>query len=170
MKLSLDPFYRFLLVLSALSMVSTLVVVLLSIVSRPLGWTLRGLDSYAGFAIAAALFLALPQTLRQGEHIRVTLLLQKAPAALRNALEYFCLGSALALACYLAWFSVRLVLGSYEFHDVSQGADATPLWIPQLSMALGCIGLAVAFADALLARLTQREFFPSNDAEMARVE
>ncbi len=170
MKSRLEPFYQLLLALSALSMASTLVVVLLSILSRQIGWNIRGLDSYAGFAIAATLFLALPQTLRQGEHIRVSLLLQKAPPRLRNALEYFCLGTALALSGYLAWFSVRLVLGSYEFHDVSQGADATPLWIPQLSMALGCIGLALAFADALLARLTGREFFPSNDAEMAHVE
>ncbi|MGQ0708294.1 MAG: TRAP transporter small permease [Rhodoferax sp.] len=170
MKSRLEPFYQLLLALSALSMASTLVVVLLSILSRQIGWNIRGLDSYAGFAIAATLFLALPQTLRQGEHIRVTLLLQKVPPALRNALEYFCLATALALSCYLAWFSVRLVLGSYEFHDVSQGADATPLWIPQLSMALGCVGLALAFADALLARLTGREFFPANDAEMAHVE
>ena len=28
----------------------------------------------------------------------------------------------------------------------SPGADASPLWIPQVAMALGCVGFAIAFA------------------------
>ncbi|MEO7725639.1 MAG: hypothetical protein ABIS45_00110, partial [Burkholderiales bacterium] len=39
---------------------------------------------------------------------------------------------------------------SYTFNDISQGSDATPLWIPQISMALGTIVLWVAFVDALV--------------------
>jgi TRAP-type C4-dicarboxylate transport system permease small subunit len=166
----LQKFYKLLIVLSALSMVAAFVVIMLTIISREMGFNVRGLDSYAGFSIAAALFLAMPETLRKGEHIRVTLLLQKVPAPVRSLLEYFSLATALALACYLSYFSVRLVMGSYEFHDVSQGADATPLWIPQLTMAIGCIGLAVAFTDALVSRIIGREFFPAADGEMARTE
>jgi hypothetical protein len=37
----------------------------------------------------------------------------------------------------LAWYSIRLVLQSREFVDISTGLDATPLWIPQLGMAIG---------------------------------
>jgi hypothetical protein len=29
--------------------------------------------------------------------------------------------------------------GSRDFHDISTGNDATPLWIPQLTMALGTV-------------------------------
>jgi hypothetical protein len=50
----------------------------------------------------------------------------------------------------LAFYSVRLVWQSYDFHDVSQGNDATPMWIPQVGMALGCIVLLVAMADDLV--------------------
>jgi hypothetical protein len=47
---------------------------------------------------------------------------------------------------------------SYATHDISPGADVTPLWIPQLSMALGCAGLAVAFLHGLVARWRGQEF------------
>ena len=163
-------FYRLLMGLACLSLVMTLATILLGIAGREAGWDIPGLDGYAGYSIAAALFLALPGTLQHGDHIRVTLLLGKLPPRGRNALEYWALGSGLALSVYVAFFACRLVWGSYVTHDVSTAADATPLWIPQTLMALGCIGFAVSFADALLARLQGREFFAQAGDEIARVE
>ena len=163
-------FYRLMMGLACLSLVMTLLTILLGIVGREVGWDIPGLDGYAGYSIAAALFLALPGTLQHGDHIRVTLLLGKLPPRGRNLLEYWALGSGLALAAYAAFFACRLVWGSYVTHDVSTGADATPLWIPQTLMALGCIGFAVSFADALLARLQGRSFCAQAGDEIARVE
>jgi TRAP-type C4-dicarboxylate transport system permease small subunit len=163
-------FYRLLLVLACISMVMTLLTILLGIAGREAGWDIPGLDAYAGYSIAAALFLALPATLQHGDHIRVTLLMGKLPERGRNALEYWALGSALALSVYVAVFACRLVWVSYLTHDISTGADAMPLWIPQTLMALGCIGFAVAFADALLARLQGRTFFEETGDDIARVE
>ena len=47
----------------------------------------------------------------------------------------------------LAWFSWRLVWQSHTFHDISTAADATPLWIPQILMGLGCTVLFIALLD-----------------------
>ena len=47
----------------------------------------------------------------------------------------------------LAFYSVRLAWQSHVYNDISQGNDATPLWIPQIAMALGAIVLLVAMAD-----------------------
>ena len=55
-----------------------------------------------------------------------------------------------AIACTLAFYSLRLVINSHEFNDISQGVDATPLWIPQIGMAVGTVMLAIAFLDDLL--------------------
>jgi TRAP-type C4-dicarboxylate transport system permease small subunit len=151
-------FYRLLLALSCLAMLAAFGAVSLGILARLARWDIPGLDAYAGYAIAAALFLALPGTLQKGEHIRVTLVLERVPAALRGALEWWCLAAATALSVYLAWFAARLVWVSYATHDISPGADVTPLWIPQLSMALGCAGLAVGFLHGLVARLRGQEF------------
>jgi len=166
----LSYFYRLLTVLAAVAMVAAFASVMLGVLGRRFDFNIRGLDAYAGYAIAAALFLALPDTLRRGDHIRVTLLLQQVPARLRNVLEYWSLAAGLGLSLYLAWYACRLVWMSRSFNDVSQGADATPLWIPQIAMALGCVGFAIAFADALLARIQKRNFFSTTEAETAHIE
>jgi TRAP-type C4-dicarboxylate transport system permease small subunit len=156
-------FYGLLLALACVAMVAAFAAVALGITARLVHWDIPGLDAYAGYAIAAALFLALPATLVRGEHIRVTLVLDRLPARWRGMLELWCLAAALALSVYLAWFAVRLVWVSRVTHDISTGSDATPLWIPQLAMAVGCIGLAVAFGHALLRRLAGGSLLPAGD-------
>ena len=57
------------------------------------------------------------------------------------------------LAALFAAFSVRLVMQSIEFKDISTSMDATPLWIPQLAMALGTVIFAVAVIDEFFTHL-----------------
>lgn len=161
---------RALLVLAAMAMVAALACVVLGVAGRQLGFNIRGLDAYAGYAIAAALFMALPETLRRGEHIRVTLLLQALPSGPRRWAETACLVAGLLLSTFLAWYASRMVWQSYTFNDISQGSDATPLWLPQLSMALGCTGLALAFAQALWSHWKGQAFIEAGTSEAARVE
>jgi TRAP-type C4-dicarboxylate transport system permease small subunit len=171
MRQALDSFYDTLMALAAIAMVGCFVLVMLGIADRQLAFGLRGLDAYAGYCIAAALFLALPGTLQRGEHIRVTLLLQKVPPRLQAVLEAWCLAAGVGLALYLAWYACKLVWTSQVTHDVSPSSDATPLWIPQLAMALGCVGLAVAFVDAAVSRWARLGFFRADPAgEAAHVE
>ena len=163
-------FYRALMALAALAMVVAFVMVMLGIADRQFAWGLRGLDAYAGYAIAAALFLALPDTLRRDEHIRVTLLLQRLPARWRVGLEWWCLAAGLALTAFLAWYATRLVWVSHATGDVSQGSDATPLWLPQIALALGCLGLLLGFAEAMLVRAWGGIFFNKGGDEAAHAE
>ena len=167
----LDKFYRFLMLLSCVAMVLAFVTILLGVAAREFHWDIPGLDAYAGYAIAATLFLALPGTLKNGDHIRVTLVMQRLGAKAQNVLEFWCLLAASALSIYLAWFACRLVWVSYITHDVSPSADVTPLWIPQLVMALGCIGFAVSFLHALWARWTGHSFFTAPvEGELKKTE
>lgn len=166
----LDGFYRSLLYLAALFMIATLAVILLGVAGRQFNFDVPGLDAYAGYSIAAALFLAMPATLRNGDHIRVTLILNKLEGNARKLADYWCLSAASGLALYLAYFSLRLVWLSYVTHDVSPGSDATPLWIPQIAMALGSVGLALAFIEDLALKLLDQERILMPGAEMARTE
>lgn len=160
--------HHLLLALACVAMLGAFASVALGITSRLAGWDIPGLDAYAGYAIAAALFLALPATLTRGEHIRVSLLLERVPARVRAALEWWCLLAGSALAFYMAWFALRLLWISRTTHDVSPAADATPLWIPQIAMALGCVGFALAFAQALAVRAAGGT--PFEPGEQARSE
>ena len=162
-------FYKLLMLLSCLAMLMAFGTVMLGVIAREMQWDIGGLDAYAGYAIAAALFLALPATLKNGDHIRVTLLLDRLPARMRGALEWWSLGAGLAIAAYMTWYAARLVWISYITHDVSPAADATPLWIPQLSMALGCFGFALSFVQALVERF-QGGSFIAVSSETAHIE
>lgn len=160
-----DRIYQGLLALACVSMIGAFLSVILGIIGRQIDWNLPGLDAYAGFSIAAAFFLALPSAFRHGDHIRVTLVLSRLPARARAVFEYGCLLAGLGLAVYLCWFSVKLVWVSHMLHDVSPAADATPMWIPQLSMAVGMAGFVLVFVHALLARWHGVPFDGVVDAE-----
>lgn len=166
----LDGFYRWLLYLAAVCMLATLSAILLGIAGRQFGFDIPGLDAYAGYSVAASLFLALPATLRNGEHIRVTLLLNRSRGNARRLLELWCLLVGAAISGYLAWYAGRLVWLSQVTHDVSPAADMTPLWIPQLAMALGCTGLALAFMEDLYCKVVSRERKVIAPSEMVRVD
>ena len=105
--------------------------------------------------------------LMHGDHIRVTLVLDRLGQRARAGFEWGALIAALGLAVYLAWFAMRAVWLSYITHDVSPAADATPLWIPQLSMAIGCVAFALAFLDAIVARWRGREWFIAGPGSVA---
>lgn len=146
---ALDALYDGAAVLAALCMIGLLGMVLLSIVQRLLGFHVPGTDAYAGYLMAGAGFLALAHTLKRGEHIQVTLILSQLSGRKRHLLELFALLVASFLSIMLAWFSVRLAWQSWRFNDISTMSDGTPLWMPQLSMAVGATLLAIAFLDEL---------------------
>jgi TRAP-type C4-dicarboxylate transport system permease small subunit len=153
MRRLLDALYDGAAWLAALCMVGLLGMVLLSIVSRQIHVHVPGTDAYAGYLMAAAGFLAMAHTLKRGEHIRVTLLLTALRGTARRALEIWALALATLLSGLTAFYACRLSWQSRQFHDISTGNDATPLWIPQLSFAAGAVILAIAFADELVMTL-----------------
>ncbi|MCB1996221.1 MAG: TRAP transporter small permease [Burkholderiaceae bacterium] len=150
MRRALDALYDGAAWAAALAMIGLLAMVLLSIASRQLNFHVPGTDAYAGYLMAACGFLALAHTFKRGEHIRVTLILLRLQGRARRAMELWALAAGTLLAGLAAFYAVRLSWQSHLFHDISTSNDATPLWIPQLSMAAGSLILLVAFIDELV--------------------
>lgn len=153
MRKLLDGLYTATAWVAGLAMIGILVMVLLTILSRLIGFSAPGTDAYAGYAMAGAGFMALASTLKKGEHIRVTLLLGALKGKALKTMEVTALLIATVLAGFLAYYSVHLVYQSWEIDDISVGIDATPMWIPQLFMALGTIVFFIAFCDELVLEL-----------------
>ena len=165
MRAFLNRIYDSAAALAALFMCVMLVMVLLSIIGREFHFHLRGTDAYAGYCMAASGFLALAHTFKRGEHIRVTVLISRFNGAWLKGIELWALGMATFLACLMAYYSIRLSWQSYTFHDISTSNDATPLWIPQIAMAVGTLVLAIAFIDELVLEwLGKRVAFSSDEA------
>ena len=146
MRRSLDRLYLVAGALAGVFLVAIAVLVLLSIVTRLLGLYVPGLTVYAGYAMASSSFLALAYTFGKGGHIRVALFIDKFTGPARRVAELWCLSVGTFLAAYLAWYAVKMVRVSLLLGDVSEGADATPLWIPQIGMAAGAVLLASWFS------------------------
>jgi TRAP-type C4-dicarboxylate transport system permease small subunit len=156
MRKLLDTLYNAAAWAAAFFMIGILLMVLASVAGRQFGFYLRGSDAYAGYCMVAASFLALAHTLRRGEHIRVTLFLERFGAKVRHRLELWCHAVATVFTAVLAFYSVRLAYQSFIFNDISQGNDATPLWIPQIGMALGAVILFIAIVDDFVLHLHGR--------------
>ena len=166
---ALDRLYDVTGALAAAAMVLLLVAVLLSVLSRQLHFNIAGIDAYAGYLMAATGFLALAHTLKRGEHIRVTLLLGALRGRALRAMSLWALAASTVLSALFAFYAVRLAWQSHTMHDISTGNDATPLWIPQVPMAVGALVLLIAFVDELVLEWRGRRA-PAAPGELARTE
>jgi TRAP-type C4-dicarboxylate transport system permease small subunit len=149
LRLWLDRLYDLCGAIAALFLILLLLIIVAQMTARWTGRQFPGSTDYAGYCMAAASFLALAHALHRGAHIRVALLLTRL-GRWRRAGELWCFGIGAALGCYFAFYAIKAVRISYQLNDISQGQDATPLWIPQLAMALGTTLLAVALVDRFL--------------------
>jgi TRAP-type C4-dicarboxylate transport system permease small subunit len=165
----LDKLYDAAGYLAAFFMAGILAMVLASVIGRMVGFNLRGSDAYAGYCMAASGFLALAHTLKRGEHIRVMLFLERFGGKLRRPLDLWSHAAGVFFCAVLAWFSVRLAWQSHVFNDISQGNDATPLWIPQIAMAVGAIVLLVAMIDDFVLLVRNRKLAEAPD-ELKAIE
>ncbi len=135
--------------IGALSLIIILVLVVLQMVARWVGEVAPGIPEYAGYFMASSAFMAFAYALNKGAHIRVGLLLQ-ALGDSRKWAEIWCFLIGGGLSVYFAYYAIKTVYWSYKLNDISQGQDATPIWIPQLSMAIGSVLLAIAMLDHLI--------------------
>jgi TRAP-type C4-dicarboxylate transport system permease small subunit len=133
--------------LAGIFMVMIVAITLFQVVGRLVGAAVPDAGELAGYAMAAAIFLSLAHTFRNGGHIRVNLLLAHVYPGARRALEYWCLGVLAAVAAMFALFAVQMVRDSYVMGDVATGMLPVPLWIPQLSMAAGAILFLISVID-----------------------
>lgn len=138
--------------LAALCLLILLCIIVVQMVCRWFGISFPGSTAYAGYFMASASFLAFAYALNADAHIRVSILLN-ALGKRRIWAEIWCFTIGTLASCYLAFYSVRLIQGSIRWNDISQGRDATPLWIPQIPVAIGAILLAICFIDNLVTLL-----------------
>lgn len=143
----LDTLYLASGAVAALFLLAILGIIVVQMVCRWSGIQFPGSTDYAGYCMAASSFFALAYTLNRNAHIRVSLILNIAKGKARRALDIWCLSIASLLAGYLSYYSIRNVQLSQMIHDISQGQDATPLWIPQSAIAIGSVIFTIALLD-----------------------
>jgi TRAP-type C4-dicarboxylate transport system permease small subunit len=142
----LDRLYLWCGYLAAFCLVGIFATTMVQIGGRLLGFGVRGATDYAGYFMAASAFLAFAHAFNRGAHVRIELFLSLM-GRLRPLAEKLSFAASAAIACWFAYHCWAMVYWSYILGDVSQGLDATPIWIPQLTMAIGVSLFALAVAD-----------------------
>ena len=145
----LDRLYQIGGIIAALFLVAILVLIVLQMIARWTGEVFPGAPDYAGYCMASASFFAFAYALNHNAHIRVNILLN-ALGKQRRWGEIWCFTLGAVLSTYFAYYALKATYWSRLLNDISQGQDATPLWIPQLSMAIGSVVLAICFWDNLV--------------------
>jgi TRAP-type C4-dicarboxylate transport system permease small subunit len=107
-----------------------------------------------------------PWLLRQGQHIRVDIVLRAIPPRLAWRLEW--LGDAIALACcvVLAWYATQAAWASYRAGAVNIKTLVTPEWWGLSPLPAVFVLLAIEMVFRLV-RLARAERAPRDDAVSA---
>lgn len=147
MRRFLDALYWVCGALAGLMLIAICVVMMLMSVGREFGINLKGGDEISGWLCAAMCFLGLAHTFKQGDLIRVTLLVDRFEGSRRRIVELVALLTGGAFLALFAWFLSKMVYDSWRFNEFAQGVIAIPIWIPQSALAVGVVLLLVAFVD-----------------------
>jgi TRAP-type C4-dicarboxylate transport system permease small subunit len=115
-------------IISALFLVTILLIIIVQMITRWSGIAFQGSTEFAGYAMAAASFFALAHALTRGAHIRVSILLNM------NKFTAFWLDAvamviAAVTATYFARFAIKTNFVSKMIGDRTQGQDMVPEWV-----------------------------------------
>ncbi len=111
-------------------------------------------DEFSAYFMVFSVFLGLAYTLKDGKHIRITLLTSRIKdPVIRCIWESVVLLMALALSAFVLYHSAYMV---YETHALDMRADSiaeTPLWIPEMGVPLGFLLLTLQLFGMFLKNL-----------------
>lgn len=144
---SLDALYIGGAVLAALCVLAILMLMMAASIGRVLEWRVSWVNDVVAWLCAASAFMGMAYSFRNGDFVRVTLLLESLGAGARRRLEVAALLVAAMAIGYLAWWAAAFTWESWMFGDIAGGMVPIPMWIPQLSFVIGALLFLVAVLD-----------------------
>ena len=133
--------------LAALCVLAILFLMVYASVGRTLDWRVSWVNDVVAWLCAAAAFLGMAYSFRNGDFVRVTLVLESVSPALHRWLEVLSLAIAAVAIGYLGYWAARFTYESWEFNDIAGNMVAIPIWIPQMSFVVGALLLVIAVLD-----------------------
>lgn len=132
-------------VLSALAIVAITIIVCAEVILRGVfGISTLISAEFAGYLLAANVYLGLAWTFRDGGFIRVEILPRILRGRAEAALEFVLALVACLIFCIYTWHLISFVAQTYRAGTLSVFITRTPLWIPQLVMPIGSALMAWA--------------------------
>lgn len=144
---ALDGLYAFGGGLAALCVLGILILMLWASAGRFFGWRVSWVNDVVAWLCAAAAFLGMAYSFRNGDFVRVTLVLEWVSPAVRRWMEVIALAVATVALAYLGYWAAMFTYESWAFNDIAGNMVAIPIWIPQMSFVVGSAILLIAALD-----------------------
>jgi TRAP-type C4-dicarboxylate transport system permease small subunit len=146
----------------AVAIVALAAIVLTEIVTRNLlNFSFQISDEVGGYIVVGLTFLALPVCQARQAYHHVMFIQNRLPQRAREVLnlgfDFLSLAFCAVLIWQLAWQTVQ----TWQSGDIAPTLLATPLWMPQAVMPIGCIILGLVLVRGIVRRvqrLRRREF------------
>jgi TRAP-type C4-dicarboxylate transport system permease small subunit len=100
-------------------------------------------EEYSAYLVIAITFLSAAYALRQGAHIKVTLLTDMLPERIKKWWDVFAASICLLIVVLLLYYGTKFFLAALFSGQRSDTIMATPLWIPRLLLVPGYLLLAL---------------------------
>jgi C4-dicarboxylate transporter, DctQ subunit len=149
---------------STLLVLVVLAITAVNVVARyGLASPIAGVDEATGFLVVVIVMLGAAEALRRDDHIRIDILHEHLGRPAIWWLDLLAHAGVLVFALFLLVMSCKTVAFSYAFGAYSSGYLELALWVPQSSLVIGALLLALV-ALARLVRQIVTPLEPSPDA------
>lgn len=140
--------------LSALCMLAIVALIIVEIVCRTF-FNVSTLiaDEFSGYLMVAAVMSGLGFTLQSGSHIRITLLSERLSPNVKRWFELATTLIAAAITFFALYHAVLMVEDTFAYDMRADSISETALYIPQLLIPLGLLGLALQLIAHFVTRL-----------------
>jgi TRAP-type C4-dicarboxylate transport system permease small subunit len=116
---------------------------------RFFGFSSQSTTELTGYALAFGISWALAHTLTARAHVRIDVVINHLPAAVRYLMHLLSLAALAIFIAFIAWGAYQLVDESLLFGATDISLLRTPLWIPQGLWAVG-IGVFLVLIVVML--------------------
>lgn len=140
-------------VLAGVAVAIILILVCLEVALRPFKISLQIVDEVCGYLNAAAVFLALAYTLRDGGFIRVELIYDRLKGGIKQAVRCMIVLVGLVYVAVLLYYTVIHVHYLYQRDVRAVSVIETPEWIPQTVAIVGLFVLLLQLVAYVLNRM-----------------
>ncbi|MDX2159156.1 MAG: TRAP transporter small permease [Hyphomicrobiaceae bacterium] len=144
-------------VVAGVAIVAILGLVCIEVVMRQFNKSLQIVDEICGYLNAAAVFLALAYTLRDGGFIRVELVYDRLKGDVKQGVRWLIVLTGLIYVAVLLYFTVTHVYYLYRNDVRAVSVLETPEWIPQ---TVAVVGLAVLLLQLVAFVITRARNVP----------
>lgn len=140
-------------VVSGVAIVIILLLVCIEVVLRQFNKSLLVVDEICGYLNAAAVFLALAYTLRDGGFIRVELVYDNLKGAVKQAVRWFIVVTGTVYVAVLLYFTIIHVYYLHQKDVRAVSIIETPEWIPQTAAIVGLACLLLQLVAFIVNRV-----------------